>query len=180
MDTETGYIVAAVGKDPSTCYRGFSTPFSWPLDREADSLSKELSQKLFQEWMEQPIGALQASADLGFIQSYAEHCRRLGISCKVFWFATAAFSKAPEGFVPLGWDFIASADLSYLWADGDYLFQHCNLSDIHLNANGLFSCKEDAERYASVRRQALSDGVELEHTDCERFIRVYEQRRNTR
>lgn len=180
MDTETGYIVAAVGKDPSSCYAGFATPLSWPLDREADSLSRELSQKLFQEWMKRPIGSLQASADLGFIQSYAEHCRRLGISCKVFWFAAAAFSKAPEGFVPLGWDDIASADLSYLWADGDYLFLHYNLSDMRLNAHGLFSCKEDAERYASVRRQALSDGAELEHTDHERFFRVYGQQSDTR
>ena len=174
MNIETGYIVAATNGERLTVYKGFATPSSWPLDREADSEARKLSQKLFREWMAKPIGALQASADFGFVQSYARHCRRLGISCEVFWFAAGdTFPTAPEGFVPLGWDYIASADLSYLWADGAYLFQKYHLYDICLNAYGLFSCKEDAERYASVRHQALSDGMDLEHTDCEKFIRVY-------
>lgn len=180
MNYRAGYLIAEVTDQTWGNYQGFGGMLPWPLDCRKDQLSVSLAEEGFMRWMEQPIGSLALSGDVQYVTRYCRRCISLSIAIRVFWIECgnephrgAPQDRCSDSFEFLGWDYLASADASYLFDDGDALLGELYKAGGRLNEHDLFPTLKDAKQYASLRKRALERGMRIEQTGDEYFVRVF-------
>lgn len=180
-----GYLITGCSLLEPSDYHGIANLNSWPLfdceSKNAQLLSDELMELLFAH----TYGDLILAADWEYIQRYIELCKEENIPVRVFVLSVNNAQKPLHLHSPnnncvshfLGVDYLASVDASYLFDDGNTLFDMYpdELGPVkqRITENGLLASIEDAQIYAGLRRYLPQDG-KLEYIGKEYIISVYE------
>lgn len=161
-----GFVVVQDNADIGEGYLGIARYSAWPLnalrkDAEAQSLSREV----FSQSINAPLPLTLPSAQMLLLTAYLEYCNKRGLFTKLFYLGTQG--KPLPGAHSLGWDNIASLDLSYLYDDGAFLFsafpRELSTVRLQMTASGLFGSRKDAQKYAEIRRQLDCARLGLEY-----------------
>lgn len=149
-------------------YKGIQSYHNWPLAKETDSVSKELTKAINNYFDENNY--IEIMIDTELLKRYLIHCEKLNInvfimkvmSSKNIFTADKDLDEKEE----LGYDCMAGDSISYLTEvfaeDGNGLEEYKRFKD-KLNSNGLLSSYEEVEDFIRVRNKLLEQGVNLEN-----------------
>ena len=186
MAKVVGFMVVEDSPMHHSPYRGIAQSPVWPLDSFGDPVSILLSNAILDVFCANPVLNIICSSNHDLISQYLQHCQNLGISTKLFWIEaydkccaknTRLFPSADNGKW-LGIDYISSADASYLFDDGEFVFQRFSdeLSKVKANMTpyGLFNSFSDAISYAEYRATLDTETEGIEHSSHEVFAAIYQ------
>ena len=186
MDRVAGYIVVEDSPMHSTPYWGIARFPSWPLDSYDDAISILLSDAILDNFCSNPSLNIICIPDYDLVTRYLQHCQHLGIPTKLFWVEAYDKEYAKSLVLPqntqhsiwLGIDFVYSADASYLFDDGDFVFDQFPLvlskAKADMTTYGLFNSFSDAICYAEYRATLDTEREGLEHLTHEVFAAIYQ------
>ncbi len=148
-------------------YRGIQSYHNWPLEREKDSISKELT-KVVDNYFDNN-NYIEIMRDTKLLEQYVKHCKKIKIdviimkimSCKNTFTTNEDLKEIEE----LGYDCMAGDNVSYLTEvftkDSDRFDVYKRFKD-KLNLNGLLSTYEEVEEFIKGRNKLLQQGINLE------------------
>lgn len=159
--TKNGFVVAEFDTD-SGLYK------SWPLsslyqDKDAMSLTDEIDEELFSKYDMQHI-----VIDEGYIKRYLEYCEKISLNICVLLFETPLAAPSigvdvdVEIIETLGFDCIGTVYYSYLQEELTLFASELAEKNTKPNKNGLFDELSDVQTFISLRRHAISEGLNLE------------------
>lgn len=148
-------------------YKGIQSYHNWPLARETDSVSKELTKEVNNYF--DGSNYIEIMRDTKLLNRYLMHCKKLNIdvfimkvmSSKNTFMADKDLDETEE----LGFDCMAGDSISYLTevlAEDNGLEVYKRFKD-KLNSNGLLSSYKDVEDFIRARNKLLEQGVNLEN-----------------
>lgn len=169
----SGFIIVQDDSCTGGGYDGIARYTAWPLDSFADGKAQSLSREVFRRSINAPISLTLPAEQAELLRSYLAYCKELGLSVKLFYLSTQA-GIVPPNVSYLGWDYISSTDLSYIYDDGDYIFSmfptELGSIQLRMTSSGLFQSYEDASQYAAIRRQLDCEKLGLEYNDEEALL----------
>ena len=186
MSKTQGFIVVSDASVEKDVYGGIAQYLVWPLDGYTDPTSILLSDKILYEFCSDPKLNIICTMNHDLIAQYLQHCQDLKIPTKLFWIEAydkyctngAVLAPSTEHCVCLGVDYIYSADASYLFDDGNFLFRRFpkELSEAKSNMTpyGLFHSFSDAICYAEYRATLDTEREGLEDLSYEVFAAIYQ------
>lgn len=151
-----------------SAYKGIQSYHNWPLAREADSVSKELTKEVNNYFDGNDY--IEIIRDTKLIKRYLTHCNKLNMdviimkvmSSKNTFTADEDLDEVEE----LGYDCMAGDSISYLT---EVLAEDSNGLEVYkrfkdkLNSNGLLSSYEEVEDFIKERNKLLEQGINLEN-----------------
>ncbi len=172
----SGFVVVRDSTYIGGDYFGVARYAAWPLNLFSDKKAQTLSDEVFQRSINAPIPLTLPTAQADLLASYLVHCSELSVSVKLFYLSERE-GLPPDNANYLGYDYISSIDLSYIYEDGDSIFSMfpIKLSSIHLRmtSSGLFQSYEDASQYAAIRRQLDCEKLGLEYNGEELLVETF-------
>jgi len=159
--SKNGFVVAELNQS-SELYK------SWPLsklyqDDGAKKLTYEAEMRWFSKYDMQHI-----IIEKDYIKRYSEYCKKINLNTCILLFETPLM--APKiGILDdfeieeiLGYDCIGTVYYSYLQTEIYLFFDELTNKNIIVNKYGLFDEITSVQYFIELRRQALSNGVNLE------------------
>jgi hypothetical protein len=156
-------------------YRGIGRYISWPLEKQTDSISKELTSEATERWFYRFYNedslqyALEVVPDLDYCVRYLRVCHDKGIKVRVLFCTTERNypfweDSIPEG-VFLGYDYATSTDF-YSTIPDDMLLDASppilQTFRTFLNSYKLFNRMQDLNSYISKRQDSVKAGAPIE------------------
>ncbi len=150
-----------------SAYRGVQSYHNWPLAREQDPVSKELTREVDHEF--EKNGYVEILGDTELLKKYVAHCKDLKIEVVVMKIMSASDARMADEDLEereeLGYDCMAGDSVSYLVEvlseDPDTPESYKKIKG-RLNANGLLRRYEEVEDFIRERNKLLEQGVNLE------------------
>jgi hypothetical protein len=148
-------------------YKGLQSYHNWPLEKEGDLISKELT-KAVQNFFDEN-GYIEIMRDTKLLRRYVSHCKKLKINVIIIKIMSSKYTfisdEDLEEMEVLGYDCMAGDSVSYLTEihteGGDRVESYKRIKD-KLNTNGLLSTYEEVEDFIKERNKLLEQGVNLE------------------
>ena len=177
MLCNNGYIVKDLidNEDLSinhNVYRGLQCYHNWPLEKEEDNISKELTKSaasLFEEHLEKYGYEYEIITDVELLKEYVNHCKKLQLEIIVM--KIMSNKNAPvsshdlKEIEILGYDCMATESESYLAEifaeDGDNFEPYKSIKG-KTNSNGLLNTYEELEDFIVKRNKLLEQRINLE------------------
>lgn len=149
-------------------YKGIQSYHNWPLARENESVSKELT-KAINNYFD-GNDHIEIMTDTELLKRYFMHCKKLNMDVFIMKVMssnnTLTADKDLDEIEELGYDCMAGDSISYLTEvlaeDGNGLEEYKRFKD-KLNSNGLLSSYEEVEDFIRARNKLLEQGVNLEN-----------------
>lgn len=157
-------------------YLGIARYAAWPLNLFfKDEKAQALSHEVFLQSINAHLPFTLPFAKIDLLISYLQYCNKIGLFTKLFYLGM--LGNPPVDAYSIGWDYIASLDLSYIYDDGLFLFSEFprELSAVrdHMTSSGLFGARQDAEQYAAIRRKLDCERLGLEYNGEEFFVETF-------
>lgn len=147
-------------------YRGIQSYHNWPLERENDSVSRQLTKEVNQYFDEHDY--IEILRDATLLKKYVAHCKKRKIDVIVMkimskdnsFIADKDFGETEV----LGYDCMAGDSVSYLTEvfTEDSVLEGYKRFREKLNVNGLLSTYEEVEDFIKERNKLLEQGIHLE------------------
>lgn len=174
----SGFVVVQEDAITSERYLGVARYVTWPLELLKDPRAQLLSHDTFLRSVNSLLPLTLSTAQTELLAAYLQCCFERKLSIKLFYLCALESDRlALAGVHSLGWDYLASLDLSYLYDDGSVLFSMDSrkLSEVkmRMTESGLFGTRHDAEQYAAVRRRLDCNALGLEYTGEEYFVETF-------
>ena len=151
----------------NTVYRGLQSYHSWPLNKEEDSISKELT-KLAEKCFDEN-NYMEIMPDTKLLKKYVNHCVKLEMKVMILKIMsadnTSIANEELKEIEVLGYDCMAGDSVSYLseihTECGDEFESYKSIKS-KLNSNGLLNTYEEVEDFIKKRKKLLEQGINLE------------------
>lgn len=146
-------------------YRGIASYHNWPLEKEEDNDSKELTKLI--EMAFEKNNFIEILNDVELLRKYVNHCKKRNIDIIVMKvMSQKKFSIALDDLEDteiLGYDCMAGDNVSYLIEvfEDDNIQSFDNIKKL-LNQNGLLNSYEEVENFIQIRNELLQQGLNLE------------------
>lgn len=148
-------------------YRGLQSYHNWPLSKEIDSISKELTKSLENYFDENNY--IEIVRDVKLLRRYVNHCKKLEKRVIILKIMSnddtfIADEDLNETEV-LGYDCMAGDSISYLTeihTESAAKFELYKSLKTKLNSNGLLNSYEEVEDFIRKRNKLLEQGINLE------------------
>lgn len=147
-------------------YKGIQSCHNWPLGREKDIVSEELTKAADDHFEKNDYREIMRDTEL--LNRYVRHCKELKINVVVMKVMssqnTFTADKDLEEIEELGYDCMAGDSVSYLtevFSEEDGIEVYKRIKE-KLNPNGLFYSYAEAEDFIKERKKLLEQGVNLE------------------
>lgn len=175
----SGFVIAQDNVQTCGNYLGIARFTTWPLAQSNNELTQSLSRNVFLQSINAPLPLTLPVTSADLLVAYLERCHDLGLKTKLFYLDTFERSLPPNIYGnSLGWDYIASLDLSYINDDGSLLFSMFpqKLSDIkaRMTPFGLFGSRKDAEQYAAIRKSLDCENFGIEYNGEEFYAETFQ------
>lgn len=149
-------------------YIGLQSYHNWPLEKEEDIISKELTKSAETSFDENNY--IEIMRDVELVKRYVKHCEKLKIKVIIIKIMsskdTSIADKDLNEIEVLGYDCMAGDSVSYLaeihTKGGDELEVYESIK-VKLNSNGLLNNYEEVEDFIKKRNKLLEQGVNLEN-----------------
>ena len=176
MLCNNGYIVKDLidNEDLSInhAYRGLQSYHNWPLEKEEDTISKELTKSaasLFERHLEKYGYEYEIITDVELLKKYVNHCKNLQLEIIVMKIMSNKNAPVSSNDLKeieiLGYDCMATESESYLAEiyaeDGDEFEPYKSIKG-KVNSNGLLNTYEEVEDFIGKRNKLLEQGLNLE------------------
>ena len=138
---------------------------NWPLEKEEDNDSKELTKLI--EMAFEKNNFIEILNDVELLRKYVNHCKKRNIDIIVMKvMSQKKFSIALDDLEDteiLGYDCMAGDNVSYLIEvfEDDNIQSFDNIKKL-LNQNGLLNSYEEVENFIQIRNELLQQGLNLE------------------
>lgn len=166
VDNEDSLIIQGV-------YRGLQSYHNWPLEKEEDYISKEITKSttvFFEEHFAKYGYEYEIITDIELLKDYVNHCNKLQLATIVM--KIMSIKKAPvsngdlKDIEILGYDCMATECESYLaeihTVDFNNLEPYKRIRG-RTNSNGLLNTYEEVEDFIKKRNELLKSGLNLEN-----------------
>ena len=146
-------------------YHGIGRFFTWPLDVETDSISRQLSDEAIEKWFAFDDDRLSIIPDSSYIRKYLLHCKELCIPTECLWIESNNPILTTEESISnaevIGFDYADLGMQISALADDLFVLDHYKQSEVFsfrkkLNNYGLFSSLDDLVDYVRMRDKTRS------------------------